>query len=97
MSKIDSKQLQDFNAAQFEKVPEGKLIWTPDNPFFWEVLHEALPPLNNEQRRKNERFFGPNPESGILEFIHVDEVSDYLFGGAVEEVDRKWDFSNGGF
>jgi hypothetical protein len=87
---VDSKKVQDFKAQQFEPIPAHKLIWTPDHPLFWEVLHEQLPPLHSSQLNQNERMFAPNPETGVLEFIHIDDLAEYLYGGAFEEAENRY-------
>ena len=90
MARPDHKAVEEFNARQFEKIPAHKLIWTPDHPMFWDVLHQELPPLHSSQLSQNERMFAPNPETGILEFIHIDALAEYLFGGAFEEAESKY-------
>lgn len=87
--KQDYKKVQEAKAKQFERIPKDKLIWTPDHPFFWDILHEHLPPLHSFEANKNNRMFAPNPETGLLEFIHIDDLAEYLWGGAFEEAQER--------
>lgn len=81
----------------------SNIIYTPDDPDFYDVLHGTLPP-NWQQHgwTDAETCLGVDAETGILKPLNRNEFLDYAFGGeydvwlekqdvnSSEELDSDW-------
>lgn len=66
-------------------LPDHDLIWTPEHPHFWDVLHGTLPPVGDA----NITDFAVRAETGVLEPMDANQLQQYFLSGEWEVVEEQ--------